>query len=484
MIRKSLESLPLRVRLVIVLTALTTVGLALTTGVTAYLMRDDLISRVDGELQSAALIVAGEAIDQQDAEDHGLPTSYLVFIARPGNGYAPVQLTHSTSNTAEPRLPSMTPDSLARYGSAPFTLESEEGEHEWRARVAGVQGTNWTILIAAPLDGVEHTVARLGVLAALIGLVVVLALAALGWWAVRRAMRPLTAIEDTAAAIAEGDLTRRIEVHEANDEVQSLSLSLNTMLGQIERGFAMREASEERMRQFAADASHELRTPLATVRGYAELHRQGALPDAAAVTAAMSRIESEATRMGHLVEDLLTLARLDEEPEVSMTDVDLTVVAAEAVQDARTRAPGREIRLSGLSGEAGRLAPVLVRGSEPRLRQVLANLMTNAIVHTPAQTPIEVRLGPAADPGMTLLEVCDHGPGLHGDNASKVFERFFRADKARSRASGGTGLGLAIVAAIVAQHHGRVGVLETPGGGATFVVELRTAHSQEGHNDL
>ena len=271
-----------------------------------------------------------------------------------------------------------------------------------------------------------------------------------------------------AAAIAAGDLTQRVPVRQADDEVTSLSRSRNTMLSRIESSFAVRERSEERMREFVADASHELRTPLATVRGYAELYRQGAVSEPAAVASAMERIEAESSRMSGLVEDLLTLARLDDAPQAEVGSVDLTVLAADAVADARVRAPQRRIGLLGIEGPLG---PTVVRGSEPRLRQVVTNLVANAMRHTPEGTPVEIAVGPSPDG--VVLEVRDHGPGVPADVATKVFERCYRADPSRGRtAGGGSGLGLAIVAAIVGAHGGRVGVAETPGGGATFVVRL------------
>jgi two-component system, OmpR family, sensor kinase len=315
---------------------------------------------------------------------------------------------------------------------------------------------------------VNHTVARLLVTTAVIGTLALIGSIVLAWFAVRRAFRPLTRIEDTASAIANGDLTQRIPVRQADDEVTSLARSLNVMLARIESSFAVREASEERMRQFVADASHELRTPLATVRGYAELYRQGAVRDSAAVGSAMERIEAESTRMSGLVEDLLTLARIDDAPVVETTQVDLTVLAADAVADARVRVPERRISLLGLDGP---VAPTPVRGTESQLRQVVTNLVANALLHTPEGTPVEVAVGP--DDFGVALEVRDHGPGVPQEVATKVFERFYRADPSRGRAGGGgSGLGLAIVAAIVSQHHGRVGVAPTPGGGATFVVRL------------
>jgi two-component system OmpR family sensor kinase len=335
--------------------------------------------------------------------------------------------------------------------------------------VAGrVIDTNATFAVGIPLSTVSHTVTRLLLITGVIGTLALIGSIVLAWYAVRRAFRPLTRIEDTAAAIAGGDLTQRIPVRQADDEVTSLSRSLNAMLTRIESSFAVREASEERMRQFVADASHELRTPLATVRGYAELYRQGAVPDSAAVGQAMERIEAESNRMSGLVEDLLMLARIDDAPVTEMTSVDLTVLAADAVADARVRAPGRRISLLGLDGP---VAPTPVRGTESRLRQVVTNLVANALRHTPEGTPVEIAVGHDAE-GVALV-VRDHGPGVPEEVATKVFERFYRADPSRGRTTGGgSGLGLAIVAAIVAQHHGRVGVAQTPGGGATFVVRL------------
>jgi len=229
------------------------------------------------------------------------------------------------------------------------------------------------------------------------------------------------------------------------------------------------------MRKFVADASHELRTPLSAVRGYAELYRQGAVTEPEDISGTMRRIEDESIRMGGLVNDLLVLTRLDSQRPLERGPVDLTVLAADAVQDARALDPTRQVRLIGLSGD---LEPTVMDGDEARLRQVVTNLVGNAVNHTPAGTAIEIAVGNGA-PGRSRIEVRDHGPGVDPVKARKVFERFYRADPSRVRgAGGGNGLGLAIVAAIVGAHHGLVGVGLTPGGGATFVVDLPTANSQ------
>jgi two-component system OmpR family sensor kinase len=289
---------------------------------------------------------------------------------------------------------------------------------------------------------------------------------------VRRAFRPLGEVEDVAQANAAGHRSRRVPGGPPTTEVGRLSVSLNAMLTQIEQAFAVREASEERMRRFVSDASHELRTPLATVRGYAELYRQGAVREPDDVAGAMRRIETEAGRMGDLVEDLLTLARLDEQRPEKRAPVDLTVIAADVAQDAHAIQPDRRIRVIGLGGQLG---PVTVLGHEGRLRQVVTNLVANALRHTPSGTSVEVAVGRDGPDGR--IEVRDHGPGIDPAQARRVFERFYRSDSSRGRAGGGgSGLGLAIVAAIVAGHQGRVGVGSTPGGGATFVVSLPLTH--------
>jgi two-component system OmpR family sensor kinase len=289
-------------------------------------------------------------------------------------------------------------------------------------------------------------------------------------------------VEHTAAAIAGGDLSRRIPERPSSTEVGRLTRSLNGMLSQIESAFRAREASEARTRRFAADASHELRTPLASIRGFAELYRQGAVPPDE-VPRTMGRIEDEARRMGSLVEDLLLLARLDEQRPTRSDPVDLAVIAGDAVHDARGLDPGRTVSLVGLRPDGGPV-PALVRGDEDRLRQVVANLVANAVRHTPAGTPIEVAVGvetgsadgaPGADGAsrVAVLEVRDHGAGLAPEQASRVFERFYRVDASRQRGrGGGSGLGLSIVAAVVAAHRGTVQVTQTPGGGATFRVQL------------
>ena len=469
-----LHALPLRTRLVAIMLALLFVALTLTIAATAYLMERDLLGRIDNELRSAARPVAAQALEDITS-DRGtrIPTGYaVVFI--PANGDSRIAV-NPTGEREHPDIPDLPLDDPRVRSGAPFTVPSVDGDLGWRVIAGKLANDRATFVVGVPLSPLEHTVHRLLIVTSIISATMLVACAGIGWWAVQRAFRPLSEIEDTAAAIASGDLGRRIPTRPAGDEITSLAESLNAMLAQIEHSFAVREASEERMRQFVADASHELRTPLATVRGYAELYRQGAVRDPDAVAGAMGRIEGEASRMSGLVDDLLLLARLDDQRPLERAPVDLTVVGAEAVQDARVRDPQRRITLVGLHGS---LAPVTVSGDGSQLQQVLGNLLTNAIKHTPSGTPIEVAVGDG-DRGTAVVEVRDHGEGIDPAAARRVFERFFRADPARSRsAGGGSGLGLAIVAAISQRHGGRVGVTATPGGGATFVVELPSANSQ------
>ena len=288
-----------------------------------------------------------------------------------------------------------------------------------------------------------------------------------GAWLVRRDLRPLDDVTHTADAIAQGDRTQRVDVTAPGTEVGRLGTAFNTMLASIDASFVEQQRSEEKLRAFVADASHELRTPLTSILGYAELQLAGAADSPEKLATSMRNIRREGLRMSGLVEDLLLLARFDQEPKLQPSRVLLDRLVDDAALDLRAVAPDRPVTVAASSG-------VVVYGDEARLRQVVANLVTNARSHTPAGTPIEISVEPA--PHGAVVRVVDHGPGIPGEYATKVFERFARLDPSRARASGGgAGLGLAIVKAIVDAHDGRVQVIPTPGGGATFVVALPTA---------
>jgi two-component system OmpR family sensor kinase len=318
-------------------------------------------------------------------------------------------------------------------------------------------------VVAVPLSEVKQTLSRLLLVEALVIVGVLLALAVSASFVVRLGLRPLDRMEVTAGEIAAGKLSRRVSPATDKTEVGRLGLALNAMLDRLEEAFAERTASEERLRRFLADASHELRTPLASIRGYAELFRMGATEDQDATEMAMRRIEQESKRMGVLVEDLLTLARLDEAPQLKREPVDLAMLADDAVEDARAIAPDRTIELHS-SG------PAPVTGDQHQLCQVLANLTRNALVHTPAGTAIDVSL--AQDTQTVTVTVRDHGPGLPATGDRSLFDRFWRAEAGRERGKAGAGLGLAIAHTVVTAHHGQISAANAPDGGAVFSVRL------------
>ena len=322
------------------------------------------------------------------------------------------------------------------------------------------------LVVAIPLRDMNEALHRLLIVELVVALAVLLGLAVLAWWVVKLGLLPLEDMERTAGAIAAGDLSRRVDVVDENTEVGRLGIALNEMMQQIETAFAARAASENRLRRFVGDASHELRTPLTSIRGYAELFRRGAADRPEDLAKAMRRIEEEANRMGSLVDDMLLLARLDQGRPLERQPVDLTRITRDAVDDALAVAPNRPIDFSPNGS-------VLVPGDEARLRQVLGNLLQNANRHTPAETPVHVRV--IGDEDEAVIEVADEGPGMSSENASRVFERFWRSDPSRTRSSGGAGLGLSIVAAIAAAHGGRAEVQSEPGHGSTFRVYLPRA---------
>jgi two-component system OmpR family sensor kinase len=459
----------LRARLLAALLALTALGLLLLGTITYLEQRSFELDRIDRQATAALPDVARELHnvggDERRAPRGGPP---------PGSGLPPgtygelrddagnVLGTHvfetNQDITARPDLPRDIP-----LGQV-FTAHGKDGD-EQTYRVYADRSPGGGILVAAiPLGDVDDRLNRLLAVEALVILAVLLVLGAVAWAVVRVGLLPLDRMGHTAGAIAGGDLSRRVESTDPRTEVGRLGIALNAMLDRLEGAFRQREASEDRLRRFLADASHELRTPLASIRGYAELFRMGAARDEIEAAKAMQRIEDEAARMGVLVEDLLTLARLDEIAETPHTEVDLGALAGDAVSDARATAPDRTIGL-----EVGAHSPV--QGDAHQLRQVLANLLRNALVHTPAGTGIDVAVGDVD--GHVRLQVRDHGPGLPASaDADALFERFWRAEGGRERGRAGAGLGLAIVAAIVDAHGGRVGAANAPDGGAVFTVEL------------
>jgi two-component system OmpR family sensor kinase len=446
--------MPLRVRLVLVSVVLLAAALLIAGVATRVALERFLIDRVDEQFQPAVNPVLIAVSDQHDprARDQAQgalpPGSYAVLIAPSGS--AAVKFF---SHDVPASLTSLTK-------RAPVGTSTLDG---YRVRViAGNNGSR--LVLAIPLSDVHSTLDRLALLELLIGLIVLVAVAVIAYLLVRRELRPLRRIEDTAAAIAAGDLSQRVDDANPRTEVGSLGRSLNAMLAQIEEAFDERRRSEDRLRRFVADASHELRTPLTSVRGFAELFRRGAAerPDDLAI--AMRRIEAEAERMGVLVEDLLLLAKLDQGRPLEQESVDVGGLLEDLVSDHRMLYSEWPIDLHSEPGGE-------VIGDELRLRQAFANLLSNARSHTPPGTPIRVSLARDGDGGMAI-EVADDGPGIAPADLERVFERFFRADPSRARRNGGTGLGLSIVDAIARAHGGRAEVESSEGGGAVFRLVL------------
>ncbi|WP_433196251.1 sensor histidine kinase [Nocardia sp. CA-107356] len=476
------SAIPLRVGLVLALVLLSALGLLASGMVVTSALENSLLHRTDQQLRDAVMAWSRPRPPTPANPSHPSSTFYVRIEPTPGGNGSVYLETRPFNVEADPELPRL-PDTRpttdppgSKVLTKPITVGSKnEAAVKWRTMTAVTSDTTTTV--AVPLTENIDTVNRLIMLQLVVGAAVLAALAVLAYFVIRRSLRPLRAVEKTAAAIAAGDLHRRVPVRGTNTEVDRLSQSLNGMLAQIQRAFAATEASEaaarhseSKMRRFVADASHELRTPLTTIRGFAELYRQGATTDPALF---MDRIEREAQRMGLLVEDLLMLARLDAQRPLELGPVDLLAVTSDAVHNARAVAaangddgPRRSVELEICTG-TGTLEIV---GDEERLSQVLTNLLNNALTHTPPGTAIKVRLTPADDE--VLLEVADTGPGLPPDEAERVFERFYRTDTSRARASGGTGLGLSIVQALVAAHDGSVSVASAEGEGTTFTVHL------------
>ena len=471
-LRERVSAVPLRGRIVVLLVLLLGLGLAVTGVITATLLRGYLLTQTDEQIATAARNVDLDVL-RSSAQADVMPTTYYVRLQSASGEPLVVAARWTVQQFGTPALPA----TVERVGEG-YTVGSDRTGQRWRAITYLVQDApaGTTLTVALPLSGADATLARVSVTIVVTGLAVVVLGAALGSLAVRRALRPLREIEETAGAIAAGDLSRRIPGGSPRTEVGRLSSSLNTMLAQIERAFAAQAASENRMRRFVSDASHELRTPLATVRGYGELYRMGAIPPEE-LPAAMARIESEAQRMGGLVTDLLQLARLDEGRRLERRPVDLTVLAHDAVTDLRALDPSRTTTFVPLEGAVTTPGSTTVLGDENALRQVVSNLTGNVVRHTPEGTPVEVAAGRVED--AVVLEVRDHGPGISPEHAERVFERFYRLDDSRTRASGGSGLGLAIVAALVAAHGGTARVLPTPGGGTTVRVQLPAAPAEQ-----
>jgi two-component system OmpR family sensor kinase len=461
----------LRARLLVVLFVIAAAVAGTVDTVTYLSLRSFLLQRVDAQLDAAHRPIVrslGGRVPLGDIEALA-PGLYIETRLADGTVADRAALERLGQPAMSPVLPAVlvVPDAAAdgrgTDAARHSTVSSKSGGERFRVATWRLAPTGESLVLALPLDELESTMRRL----LAVELVVTAAALAAGLLLARALMtvglRPLDDIAGTAGAIAGGDLTKRVAREEATTEVGRLGAALNAMLGQIERAFAERRASEDRLRRFVADASHELRTPLTSIRAYAELFDRGADRRPEDLGRAMRGIEAEAERMGVLVDDLLLLARLDQGRSLDRAPVDLGALAAEAIDAARAVEPDRplSVRVDG---------SVEVAGDPVRLRQLVDNLLANVRAHTPAGAGAEVSVFP--EDGRGIVVVADHGPGISRHDQGRVFERFYRADPSRARDAGGAGLGLAIVAAIAAAHGGRSGVGTADGGGAEFRIEL------------
>lgn len=490
----------LQARVVAIVLAIAAAGLVLLAGITYAEQRSFLYDRVDRQVREAAptieravrLQAAGLTFEappgSQPPRDGGSGDDPRPDMTLPGRGPGgpPVNLPPGTfgelrsasgevvgsasisygdESHDKPRLPKQ-----IRLGEIVTTQSSRDGGPEFRVAAFRSRDGSSLVIVGVPLHEARQTLGwLLRVEAVVIGAVLLL-LGVVSWLLIGVGLRPLARMAETADGIAGGDISSRVEPDDERSEIGRLGRALNAMLGRLEQAFAQREASEQRLRQFLADASHELRTPLTSIRGYAELFRLGATSDPAESARAIGRIESEADRMGVLVDSMLQLARLDEISEPVREPVDLSAIARNAVSDARAIAPDRQIALSAPG-------PQIVNGDPHQLQQVVVNLAANALAHTPTGTPIDVTV--TSDDGDVRLDLRDYGEGLPPGDTAQLFGRFWRAETGRKRGKAGAGLGLAIVAEIVGAHGGRVKAVNQPDGGAIFTVWLPRAKPLE-----
>jgi two-component system, OmpR family, sensor kinase len=465
-----LSRLSLRARLVLGVIALALVGLAAADVATYASLRSFLLARTDESLRDLRRnaefdLHRGCSGHDRHAPPGGSPSDVFQLRSTDGRPICTLQVQgYSGSQTpSPPDLPETI--TVAANESRAFTVDAQEGGSRYRVS-AGFDSDGESIVVAATLlDDVDATLRRLLVIMLLVTTLVLAGLASLALWVVRIGLRPLDEIGSTAAAIGGGDLSRRVERAEPHTEIGRLGVALNAMLAQIESAFQTKDASERKLRRFVADASHELRTPLAAVRAYAELFHRGADRRPDDLARSMEGITRESERMTLLVDDLLLLARLDEGRPLERKPIQLEKVVREAVDTARAVDPERPIGLE--------LDHAVVVGDRERLRQIVDNLLTNARLHTPAASPVSVRL--RRENGTALIEVEDSGPGMSAQEVDRVFERFYRSDGSRSRKTGGVGVGLSIVAAVARAHGGLAHASSERGAGSTFRIALPLA---------
>ncbi|MFD7917722.1 ATP-binding protein [Streptomyces sp. NPDC059740] len=492
--RPRLRRLSLRTRLLWLCTCLVAVGLLGTGVVVTTALRGYLQDRVDDRLvltsQIAARLTPPAPTDTPPgAQALGmLGDTTVTYLDVDGATRRAFEASPAPPDGG-PDLPRLDREAVLARGGRPFSVPAKDGEGSWRV-VALTQPAEvfpparsearGSVVMATSLAEVDRTAAKTRNLSLTVGAALLAALTVAGWFAVRSGLRPLTRIEETATAITAGDYSHRVpELAAPQTEVGRLTTCLNQMLDRIDTAFRARAEAEARTRRFFADASHELRTPLVGIKGYTDLYRMGALPARDDVDRTMTRIAEEAERLTRLVEEMFLLARLDEKAgdrlpgrapgfALDLAPMDLRTLAADALRDVRALDATRPVTLTGPGG--GRPATASAVADEARLRQVVTNLIGNAVTHTPSGTPVRIGVGSVGD--RAVIEVADQGPGLTRAERERVFDRFYRTDDSRTRATGGSGLGLAIAHALVTAHGGRITLDTTPGQGCTFRIEL------------
>ncbi|MBV7281931.1 cell wall metabolism sensor histidine kinase WalK [Corynebacterium sp. TAE3-ERU30] len=438
------QRLPLRVSVVLIVVAIMGVGMIASATAVNSIMRNFAYNEVDGQLVGAASGWArnSELYSSQSTQPRPPSSFYVEQIFSDGTS-----VRYNDSNSS--------PDlSMVRIGEGPFTVGASPGsadESKWR--VVAISDNRSITVVARSVADEERLLRNLRTAQWGIGLMVLLAAAGIAAVVVHRSLQPLRNVADTAEAITGGDLDRRVQYTSHSTEVGKVGAAMNTMLEQLQSSLTAAQDKEEQMRRFVGDASHELRTPLTSVRGYAELYQSGAMNDPDRVVA---KVREEADRMSELVEGLLALARA-EGMTLNLQDTDVVELCQRVVGDYRD---------ADITVEAP--SPARATVDADKIRQVLVNLLNNARAH--GAEPITVRV--QSTPEQVEISVADCGPGMNEHDAQHVFERFYRADTSRSRASGGSGLGLAIVSSLVDAHQGQISLDTAEGRGAVFSVRL------------
>ena len=494
--RSPLRNWSLRNRLTVGVLVLSAIGFTGAGIASQLLLRSHLINQIDAQLISviggtaSRVNQAGIANDEEAAVVHTesdettspktatapiqkvaplnkVPSSISVTVLGPSGNLVGQIGGDLNANQITDYVKGLLPSQVAAFGKKPFTVEAPGADFRVVTRVLPSEAGS--VVVAQSLSDFDRTTHRIGRVFLLLGLLILLLIGIASRQVIRLSMKPLEDVEITAEKIAAGDLSARLENFGPDTEVGRLSTSLNTMLGRIEESFAVRTESEDKLRRFVADASHELRTPLTAIRGFAELYRQGAVPEGEKTKELVGRIEKESIRMGTLVEDLLLLARLDQSRQMEFKPVNLVQVIEETVASAAAAGPLHPITVTVPS-------ELYTLGDADRIHQVFNNLLANARAHTPDGTAITITARAEIDGA--YISVADSGPGLNEADQKRIFERFFRADPSRQRnRNEGSGLGLSIVDAVMQAHGGRVGVTSKPGQGSVFTLFFPTARS-------